>query len=138
MASVYDYEIGATVGAMTNLEELTTPVNPPRSRFYEHSILNDKADGRRSGHGFPYAVWEFDILTVAMINELRQFCSGVSASAAIKTRVAPDASATTEEFRCYSGVMLWPTQAYMEARRFGGRYMGLEFEFRMLEPETCP
>lgn len=122
----YSYALGLS-NPPTNVEELATPLNPPRGRFYEFSAIVDKADAQQAGHGFPYAVWVFDILTVAMVAQLRTFCSGQSNTIYLTTRINDDTFAT------YQGVMLWPTPDQMDRRQIGGKYMGLEFVFRRLE-----
>jgi len=129
---VYGYEIGAT-STTTNIEELTIPLNPPRSRYYEASVFNDRADGHISAHGFPYVVWVFDILTEAMVSQLRIFCPGQSAAVYLVSRVPPDATHTSERYVKFQGIMVWPTREQMEKRRQNGRYVGLEFTFRHLE-----
>lgn len=127
------YEIGST-SSTTNVEELTRVVNPPRGRYYEASIFNDKADGQVSAHGFPYAVWIFDILTEAMVSQLRTFVgSGQSAEVYIVTRVPPDASNPTERFVKFKGIMIWPSPDFMDKRRANGRYLGVEITIRRLE-----
>lgn len=131
--AIYDYQIGTSLAGLTNLESLATPVRPPRGRFVEKSLLFDRADGHVSGHGSILVVWSFDVLTVAMVNQLRQFCTGQSAAIWIKTRVPPDSISSVETFRIYNGIMIWPTQDYMERRQIGGKYLGLEIQFRQLE-----
>lgn len=129
----YDYEIGTT-SSTTNVEALSTPLNPPRGRYFEASIFNDKADGQVSAHGFPYAVWTFDVLTEEMLSQLRTFVgTAQSAEVYIKTRLPPDSTHTTERFVKFSGVMIWPTREIMNKRQANGRYLGLEFTFRRLE-----
>lgn len=132
--SIYDYALGTSFPP-TNIETLLTlPGFPnglvPRGRFYEASILSDRLDGHRSGHGWPYAIWVFDVLTQDMVNILRTICPGYSANVYLRTRN------NTGAFADYSGIMLWPTQDQMDRREFNGRYLGLEFQFRRLELYT--
>lgn len=122
----YSYAIGSS-NPPTNVEELPTPVNPPRGRFSEHSVLLDRSNGRVSGHGFPSAIWHFDILTQDMIDQLRLFCPGASATVYLTTRK------NDGTFDTYRAIMIWPTQTQLDARAAGGRYLGLEFTFRRLE-----
>lgn len=127
MAALYSYGLGTTFPP-TNVEDLS--INPPKGRFYEASVFNDKSDGHVAGHGSAYAVWEFGILTQTMINALRVICPGYSANVYIRTR-RNDGS-----FEDYSAIMLWPARDQMDKRNFGGRYIGLEFQFRQLEVVT--
>ena len=124
MTAQYSYEIGSS-SSTTNVESLTTPVNPPRGLYVEYTREYDKSDGQVGGDGYPAALWRFDVLTQAMVTQLRTFCSGKSATAYIKTR-KPDGT-----FVKYSCVMIWPSKQ-MEKRRVGGKYLDLEFEFRRL------
>jgi hypothetical protein len=126
--AVYDYELSTTT-TLTNLEAFATPINPPRSRFYEAGTFVDRLDGNVAGSGFPKVIWQFDVLTQAMVTALRTICPGYSASVYIKTR-KPDGT-----FGTYTAVMVWP-QAQMDARNFRGRYLGLEIQFRRLEVYT--
>ena len=101
----------------------------PQDTFYESSVFVDRADGRQSGHGYPYCVWRFDILTQAMIDNLRAVCPGRSAEVYITTRDADG------DFTTYQGVMIWP-QRQAEARQAADKFVGLEFTFRRLEVVT--
>lgn len=130
MTASYGYEIGTT-SSTTNVEALSTPLNPPRGLFFEASIFNDKADGHQSAHGFPYAVWTFDILTEDMVTQLRTFCPGQSAAVYIVTRVPPD-DLGPEQFVKFQAIMVWPSKDLMNKRRAGGRYLGVEIQFRQL------
>jgi hypothetical protein len=120
----YSYEIGTT-SSTTNLESLTVPVNPPRSEFIEWTREYDKADGQMGGDGYPMAVWHFDVLTQAMVTQLRTFCSGKSAAVYIKTRK------NDGTFVKYAAVMVWPSDQ-MRKRVFRARYLDLSITFRRL------
>lgn len=127
MATVYDYAIGSS-NPPTNLESLATPVNAPRGRYFEAAQWLDTADGQRRGQGFPTATWEFDTLTQDMIDHLRTFCTGQSASVYIKTRKLDGT------FAIFSAVMLWPSEQLRQ--RLGGRdgiYQNIVFQFRRLQ-----
>jgi hypothetical protein len=127
----YSYEIGTTE-TTTNIETVLISAGfpaglAPKGRFIEYTVPVDKIDGHRAGHGAPMAIWEFDILTQAMVNTLRStYCPGYSANVYINTRKNDGSYAK------YSAIMIWP-QDQMEKRNFNGRYLGLQFEFRQLE-----
>lgn len=123
--TIYSYAIGST-NPPTNLELLATPVNAPRGRYTGWSRTYDRADGLVNADGFPTAVWQFDVLTQAMVDQLRTFCSGKSAVVYITTRLEDGT------FDTFSGVMIWPDDQ-LAKRNFGERYLGLEIEFRRLE-----
>ena len=122
----YSYALGSA-NPPTNVEDLATPLNPPRGRYSEYGVLLDRGDGHVAGHGFPTAIWHFDILTQAMVDQLRVFCAGPSAAVYLTTRV------NDGSFDLFSAKMIWPSQVQLDARNMGGKYLGLEFEFRMLE-----
>lgn len=120
----YSYAIGST-STVTNVESLTTPVNPPRGTFQEWTRVYTSSSGMESGDGYPSATWHFDVLTQAMVTQLRSFCSGKSASVYITTRNGAGS------FVKYSAVMIWP-QNLMDKRVFRDRYLDVEIEFRKL------
>ncbi len=121
----YNYALSTTYPP-TNVESFTTPINPPRSRFYEASQFVDRLDGQIAGQGYANTVWRFDVLTQAMVDALRAICPGYSATVYIRTRRLDGT------FMDYSGVMVWPARQ-MDNRNFNGRYLGLEFQIRQLE-----
>lgn len=130
--AAYNYALGLTQAGMTHVEEITATAGwpdgrPPRGRFYESSEVADRSDGHVIGRGFPYAVWVFDWLNQAMVNQLRAYCPGYSADVYLRTR-RNDGS-----FADYQAIMVWPTADQMDRRRFGGRYQGLEIQFRQLQ-----
>lgn len=124
-----DYAIGLS-NPPTNLEELATPVNPPKGIFFEAAQWLDTADGQRRGQGFPTAEWLFMTLTQAMLDQLRIFCPGQSAPVYITTR------ALDGNFATYSAVMLWPSD---QLRQRAGTnytsdiYQNITFQFRRLQ-----
>lgn len=128
--AVYSYEL-STTSTLKNLEDFTTPIHPPRGRYYEAGEFVDRLDGTVSAVGYPLAVWQFDILTQAMIDALRVICPGYSAEVYLRTRI------NTGSFAYFTGLMIWP-QKQMDARNFLGRYLGLEFQFRRLASYTPP
>lgn len=126
----YDYEIGATVGGMQNVEDLG--INPPVGEYFEASEYVDAADGQRIARGFPTASWRFGILTGAMIEILRGYIgSSPSGTVFIATRVPPDDTSDVELFPTFQAVMIWPA-GLMRQRRFTGKYLDVEIEFRRL------
>ena len=121
----YQYAIGST-NPPTNVESLSTPLNPPRGEMVEWSRTYDRANGLVGADGFPVARWKFDVLTQAMVDQLRSFCPGKSSEVYITT-LKPD-----DTYGTYTAVMVWD-DAQLKKRNFGGRYLGIEIEFRRLE-----
>lgn len=126
--AVYSYALGTSY-PITNVESFGTPLNPPRSRYYEAGQFTDRLNGQVAGVGYPRAVWQFDILTQAMVDALRTICPGYSANVYLTTRILDGT------FDTFTGIMIWPSRQ-MDSRNFNGRYLGLEFEFRQLEAYT--
>jgi len=122
----YSYGISASTSATTNVESLTTPLNPPRSTYNEWSRIYDRSDGSSAGDGYPSAVWHFDYLTQAQVTQLRTFCTGRSASVYITTRI------NTGAFATYTAQMIWPGDL-LQKRQFGGRFASIDIQFRKLE-----
>jgi hypothetical protein len=120
----YSFEIGST-STTTNLEALTTPVNPPICNFTEWTRIYDKLDASVGADGYPACTWHFPLLTQAMVTQLRTFCSGKSANVYIKTRRSDGT------FVKYSAVMIWPDNQ-LQRRVQMGRYLDLEIQFRKL------
>lgn len=98
----YHYGIG-TSSPVTNLESLGTPVNPPRGSYAEWTVIRECGDGSTAGHGYPQVTWHFDYLTQDMVDQLRTFCAGRSASIYIQTRLS--STGTWDEYTC---IMHWP------------------------------
>ena len=129
--AIYSYALGAS-NPPTNLETLLSEAGflnglVPRSVFREVAQQVDRLDAHVSGQGNIQAEWTFDLLTQSMVNTLRTICSGQSAAVYLTTRKNDGTFAT------YSAIMIWPSLTQMERRRFKGRYLGLEFQFRQLE-----
>jgi len=121
----YEFGIGSSAPP-TNVESLTVPLNPPTSTMTGWSRTYDRSDGLVNADGFPVATWKFDVLTQAMVNQLRTFCTGKSSEVCINTRL-PDGT-----FDTYTAVMIWPDDQ-LNKRNFGGYYLGIIIDFRRLE-----
>jgi hypothetical protein len=121
--TLYSYQIGTTYGGLTNVESLSTPVQPPRSTPPDYSQPIPLASGGVRGAGWLRCTWSWDILSQAEYNKLRTFCTGKSASVYINTR--KDAGT----YQVYTATLVWPEQP----RRDSGRVLGLVLEFQDLE-----
>jgi len=126
--AIYDYEIGTSYGGMANLEDLTTPVDPPKSSFWPHSRYVNLGNGQVRGAGFARAEWRWGFVTQAQRNQLRTFCTGASAEVYIQTRK----NDTSDAYQVYTAVMVWPE----EEQRENGRRLDFVIEFRDLVEYT--
>lgn len=96
-----DFKIGTTLGGLTNIEALTTPLPAPRAVFMDYGERVTAASGRTYGRGYPMCRWTFSLLTSAQRQQLKQFCAGASAAVYIRTLANDDAYAD------YSAIMHW-------------------------------
>ena len=120
-----DYEIGAAVGARTDIPTLCGTAC--HSDYYPWAVTTWKSTGLTRGDGFESCTWTFDYIPQAGVQALRALCTGVSAVVFIKTRT--DAADAFAVFECN---MHWPRNAQTE-RVFGGGYKNFEIEFTHLE-----
>ncbi len=111
MTATEDFTVGtgaaeAYTGVdLTNLESLTTKVNPPKGGFAESTQNLRLGSGLVRGAGWQAATWRWGFLTQAQRDQLRTFCTGSSAAVYIRSRKNDASNAYTY----YSGTMIWPT-----------------------------
>lgn len=97
-----EFEIGTTLEELTNLSELTTPVEHPKSEYLPYARTVNKGNGGKRGIGSPVAVWNFALLSLEERNQLKEFCPGASANVYIRTKLNDDSYAD------FSATMIWP------------------------------
>lgn len=97
-----DFEIGTTLIGMTNIEDLTTPLELPKSEYFPYARTVNKGNGGKRGVGFPMASWTFAIMTLEQRDQLKTFCTDASGVVFIKTKLNDDSYAVFE------AVMIWP------------------------------
>jgi hypothetical protein len=96
----------AYTGANTvNLEDLTTPLDAPRSSFVDYSQTIPLGDGTVRGAGWPIAEWRWGYMSQAQRDQLRTFCTGASAAVYVRTRE----NDTSDAYQRYTCTMIWPT-----------------------------
>ena len=99
-----DFEIGST-SSTTNVEELGTPLNPPRSTWNEYSAPTDLADGSVRGAGWKAVTWTWDFINILQRAQLKTFCSDKSATVYIRTLTLNTPYPTYEYV---TGELVWP------------------------------
>jgi hypothetical protein len=105
-----------------------------RSTPEQFSLTFDRGDSSVAGHGFPFTVWEFQVLTQAELDGLLAICTvgGVlqksRAGVYLRTR-KPD---NHDQFADYTATMVIPA-GLTEARHTNGLYFNLKFEFRKMQ-----
>ncbi len=119
-----EFEIGTTLEELTNLSELTTPVEHPKSEFLPYARTVNKGNGGKRGTGSPVAVWNFPLLSLEERNQLKEFCPGASADVYIHTKLNDDSYAD------FSAKMIWPD---IPEDRWYGEKKNFSILFRNLE-----
>lgn len=121
-----EFEIGESLGSMTNLAELETPIveETPRSSYLPYARTVNTGDGGKRGIGSPVAVWDFPLLTLDQRNQLKGFCPGASATVYIRTKLNDDSYAD------FQAIMIWPDSTedrwYGEKKNFSIIFRNLE------------
>ena len=106
-----DFKIGASLGTLTNLESLSTPLPVPRAPFKPYARVRLAASGRSIGQGLPSCQWIFSRLTPAQREQLRTFCPGASALVYIQTMTNEKDiphSIAADSYQVYQAVVHWP------------------------------
>lgn len=117
--------IGTTLGGMTALSALTTPVPDPKTTYKPWSKPVTLGNGLVFGGGWKTITWYWKLLTPAQIEQLRSFCSGQSAEVYIAAR-----QNVGDTWLAYKAVMVWP-----EEERDFLRRMDITVTFQRLEAQ---
>jgi hypothetical protein len=120
----HEFEIGTSKGTMTNLSALATPVTAPRSGYLPYAKTVRMGDGSMRGLGAPIAQWDFPLITLEERDMLKTFCTDLSTTIYIRTKLNDDTYAD------FSAVMHWPEK---EERWMAGVKQSLSIRFTMLE-----
>ena len=122
-----EFKIGTTLGGMTALEDLATPMDLPQWEYFPYSKLVLLGDGSTRGLGLPKILWVFPILEVAQISQLRTFCSDASASVYIRSKKQDG------NYASFLATMIWPVSKDGQHKPyFPDHRAGLVLEFRNL------
>ena len=97
-----EFEIGTTVGNMTNLEALVPPLPLPRSSYAPTAVVKRTGGGGKRGFGFPAAIWSFPLMSLDERNALKAYCPGASAAVYIRTKLDDDT------YGDFTATMNWP------------------------------
>lgn len=119
---IYENEIGTTYGGMTNIESLTVPLPNMQSFYKPYAQVTDLGSGETKGLGSPQTEWKWNLLTRAQRDQLRQFCTGSSATVYIRTRINDN----TDEYLDFRAIMIWP----LEEERFARKRMDFTIVFK--------
>ena len=134
MAAQYDYKIGATVDAMTNIEDLITFFPAPKSKFFPFSSYAMLANKTKIGIGRPTAEWHWGFLRNVDVDlfrdTLREYCENASDIVFIKTQT----NENENEYAVFQATMLWPEEENNDA----SRRIDFTVKFINLIPATEP
>lgn len=120
-APAYEFKIGTSVGGMTLLKSLATPVIWPRDEFDRYPVVKDLANGGTRGMGNPQANWYWDIIQGAQYTQLKTFMTALTTyNVYIRTRDE------TNSFHTYLCDMNWMPRPQWSAGRV------LKFEIRFV------
>lgn len=120
------YEIGSTQGGMTDLADLTVPVEYPTGKKYYQPYAKyiKLGDGSRKGLGLPKTKWVWPQITQEERDQLETFFTTGSDTVYISTRLPDDSFA---DFMCIGN---WPEE---EPAWVGGYFQNFEIEFTQME-----
>jgi hypothetical protein len=121
--ATYEYKLGTTYGGMTNLEEMAKPVSAPHHTIPQYSKPTNLGSSQVRGLGWKTIVWHWDFIAQDQYDQLKSFCTGLSASVFINTRKSDGT------YQTYSAIMLWPTK---EPEFQNNKLMNVDIEFRAL------
>lgn len=111
-----DFEIGATLGGMVNLETIIEDDHAPKSSYLPYARIANKGNGGTRGVGSPIATWTFPIISVEEYNTLKTYCPGASSDVYIRTKLDNDS------YEDFQAKMIWPNEPpdrwYGERRNF--------------------
>ena len=110
------FEIATTLEELTDLAELTTAIEPPKSSYLPYARVVNKGNGGTRGIGMPVASWTFGVLSIEQYNQLKSFCPEASAEIYIRTKKDDDS------FAEFQGKIIWPNDPqdrwYAQRRSF--------------------
>jgi len=100
-----EFQIGTSLEGMELLTALTVPITvTPIASFEPYADYATLASGRRMGLGAPVATWTFPVLEIDERDQLREFCTGASATVYIRTA----GNDNDDAYANYQAVMHWP------------------------------
>lgn len=124
--ALYQFKIGTDHATLTNVEELGTPLSPPRSTFKPYSQNLPLGNATVRGGGWPVATWRWGFMTQAQYNALKAaYCTGKSAAVNINT-LQNDGSTYDE----YVTTLVWPDEEDLEF--LNGRVVNVVLTFQNL------
>lgn len=128
----YEFMLGATEGAMVNLESLDIPA--PKAEYQPYTEAVELGDGSVRGWGLPVAILRWGFLAQEHRDTLRAYCTGASAPVWVRLNTTDNA----DEWRTFYAIMVWP----MAEQRDTERRMNFDLLFKQMiiqaEPEPPP
>jgi hypothetical protein len=119
-----EFEIGTSYELLENIQELTTPLELPKSEYFPYARTVNLGSGHKRGIGFAMATWTFPIMTVEQRDQLKEFCPDASGEIYIRTKLNDDT------YAAFVGIMIWPENE----ERWYGHKRNYQIVFRNLIP----
>lgn len=114
--------IGSTLEEMTDLDDFEIQVPIPNVIPIRYPDAEELDDGHVRGMGAPGLVWVFPLFDeIAIRNQLKAFCVGLSADVYIKSLI-DDGTAYT-----YQAIMRWPLEENQD--NYWSQNLRIEFSF---------
>ena len=112
MTAIYEYQIGAAMESLVNIESLTVPLPNMKSYYKQFSEVVTLANGASFGRGFAQVEWRWNLLTREQRDQLRTFCTDASATVYIHTRTNDN----EDEYKYFQAIMRFPTEEEKDSR----------------------
>lgn len=121
------YEIGETEVGLTDLADLTVPVEYPTSKkyFQPYAVYKRLGDGSRKGYGLPRTRWLWPHITQEERDQLQEFFEGAASVTLYITTRLPD-----DTYDSYVCIAHWPDE---EPAWVGGYFQNFAIDFTNLE-----
>lgn len=127
----YNYMIGSSVESLVNVEDLSTNMPAPRSKYIPYVKYVNLGSGNVRGVGYPTAEWRWGVLkwnrlrTSTYRDALRSVLPLASNSVIIKTRI----NENSDVYQYFSAIAIWP----LEESRETGRRIDFVISFKHLQ-----
>ena len=122
-----NYSIGTTLGGLVTLKSLGVP--DPK-HYFKFGSRKDTIKGSAADVGTPTITGHWGFVKQSWRDILRAYCTGASSEVYIITRC----SDTTDEYRAYRAIMVWPEEEGKDAFR----RIDFDIQFRQMVEVELP
>ena len=128
----FEYQIGATLYTLVDLDDLYNPLPYPRASYRAGSERITLASGKVRDFGWPQAEWKFPMLSLSERDYLRTFCD--STSEIVYIRTATDGEDLP--YKTFKAVMVWPDEEDIRAELVFD--LSIKFQYMIEQEEESP